>query len=399
MIMTKPKPKPKPISESISEESLGGNGEQVAKLQSPNVNLKNKKGKQKEKTQLMGQKSSSSSKKRMSKATNQIQSSSLLSTTHSSSMDAKIISHNTNNSSRISTSGKRGRKTQSELVSISTPKYTTSHENDACSSSKSKFPLPTPSKNQVKHPEITSIPTSISLPPQQNIPIQRPLQPNKNKRSVSIPLTIPSNPEKPVHPRSNSTPNPSPSVPQSLIPISPKLCKRFYEALVLLTVFGSNRGERVLEEEFQADDYVDEVSSSNEIEVEIRGEQNITPIIEDDEMNKINRIKLRRSFTRHLAYLCDYDKGGDSTTAIALQQLGTGEIVYHVAWNKCSNSQKDVGFLSKVLGLLGGIMMDAGEEKDKIEEEIFMLSVKHAAKRIAYYSGDLGRDINFVIKK
>lgn len=117
-------------------------------------------------------------------------------------------------------------------------------------------------------------------------------------------------------------------------------------------------------------------------------------------MDEISRTKLRRSFTRHLAYLCDYEKGGDSTTAIALQQI-EGGIVYHVAWNKISRPENGVEFLRKVLGLLRcagcDVIRDSEEKRKEIVDKIFDLSVKYAEKRISSYASFLARDIRFLL--
>ncbi|QSZ37139.1 hypothetical protein DSL72_009232 [Monilinia vaccinii-corymbosi] len=177
----------------------------------------------------------------------------------------------------------------------------------------------------------------------------------------------------------------------SLIPVAPKLYKRFYEALVLLTVFGKNRGEHTREEEFQSD-HDEEWLLDPSCE-------SLGPVSENTDL-----IKLRRSFTRHLAYLCDFEKGGASTTAIALQRMGTGEIIYHVASNKCSQPDQIIGFLEKVLDFLRGMLVagkyvDGEKERGTIEEMIFELSINHAEKRISSYGKFLAENIDFVLEK
>lgn len=66
------------------------------------------------------------------------------------------------------------------------------------------------------------------------------------------------------------------------VQLAPKLHRRFYEALLLLYILGRNRGDPVDEEEFDF----------------------------DSELSGLGTDKLRRSFTRSLAYLCDYEKRG-----------------------------------------------------------------------------------------
>jgi hypothetical protein len=86
------------------------------------------------------------------------------------------------------------------------------------------------------------------------------------------------------------------------IDVRPKFLKRFYESLVILHVLGKNRGVHLKED--------------------------------DDELYEIDltSTKLRRAFVRNIAYLCDYQKGGDSMTAIALEQ-DSDEVVFWLAVN------------------------------------------------------------------
>ncbi|TGO22041.1 hypothetical protein BPAE_0186g00110 [Botrytis paeoniae] len=218
-------------------------------------------------------------------------------------------------------------------------------------------------------PTTTSTPLSTSSPPKSTQLLSKP-----PLKETSCPITH--------------------NLTSTYIPVAPKLLKRFYEALILLTVFGSNRGSRILEEETPTDTFDDEI-------LDIDMNTSALDVNKKHEVDEMSRTKLRRSFTRHLAYLCDYEKGGDSTTAIALQQMDTGRIVYHVSWNKCSRPERGVEFLKKVLGLLGcagydGIK-DFEKNKEDIEDEIFELSVKNAEKRISSYACFLARDIRFVL--
>lgn len=98
--------------------------------------------------------------------------------------------------------------------------------------------------------------------------------------------------------------------------------------------------------------------------------------------------------------MCDYEKGGDSTAAIALQQLNTGGIVYHVAWNKCSKTEADRGieFLGRVLTMLRSTSTATREENEMIEKEIFELVIKHSKKRNSYYASSLAKDLKFVLE-
>ena len=149
------------------------------------------------------------------------------------------------------------------------------------------------------------------------------------------------------------------------IPIAPKLLKRFYEALVMLAILGKNRGDRMKEEE---------ICSGHDI----RGQ--------------------RRQFLRHLAYLCDFDKGGDAATAIALQQTPQ-EVVYLFASNKTPDSKsvatdKTKRFLQDVLSSLKNMKCDSVEE---IEAELFAKSVGFSSKRISEYIKILRPELDFVL--
>ncbi|KAB8296069.1 hypothetical protein EYC80_008875 [Monilinia laxa] len=259
-------------------------------------------------------------------------------------------------------------------------------------------------KGKGSRSENTTIPITIQSPPTtKSIPVPISHKTNKNQRSMSQPLITPSSPKESFQSLSKSAPN-SPSQPRkdptlstapgtSLISVAPKLSKRFYEALVLLTVFGKNRGEHTREEEFQSDHDEDEL-----LDPDPKCES-LGPISQNT-----NRMKLRRSFTRHLAYLCDFEKGGASTTAIALQRTDMGEVVYHVASNKCPQPDRIKEFLGKVLRLLESVSMagkhgEGERDRKNIEEMVFLLSIKHAEKRISCYSKFLVDNIDFVLKK
>lgn len=86
----------------------------------------------------------------------------------------------------------------------------------------------------------------------------------------------------------------------SLVPVSLKLEKSFYESLVVLAILGKSRGANILSH----DEYHRDLDSSES-----------------------NPQRLRRAYVRSLAYLCDYEKGGDSATAIAIQTTPRG-LVY-----------------------------------------------------------------------
>lgn len=152
----------------------------------------------------------------------------------------------------------------------------------------------------------------------------------------------------------------------SIVPVQPKLLKRFYEPLVLLSILGRNRGEHLNEEGFE--------------------------VLEDPTV--LDNYKLRRSFVRNLAYLCDHQKGGDPTTAIALQQLPQN-IVYWFASNRTPLNDTAEIFLRGTLKTLVGLK---GTDVQHVKEDIFLNAVNFSSKRIMYYIGCLRPEVDLVLK-
>jgi len=152
------------------------------------------------------------------------------------------------------------------------------------------------------------------------------------------------------------------------IPVRPKLQKRFYEALVLMAVLGKNRGIRLEEEDFNL-----------ELDTYDPGEK-----------------QLRRSFIRNLAYLCDFETGGDRTTAFALEQTPQG-IVYWLASNKGRPEQEDSTklFAEKLLWIL---QQRGTSQAGEIERNLFESAVEFSSKRISNYAKMLGKEIQEVVK-
>lgn len=151
------------------------------------------------------------------------------------------------------------------------------------------------------------------------------------------------------------------------VPVEPKLLKRFYEALVILSILGRNRGEATAEEELS----------------------------HESDPSTLNARGLRRSFTRHLAYLCDYEKGGDRATAIALQQRPQG-VTYRFASNKSPKGQdRAEAFLKRILHVL---RRTGTENASATERTIFSESVAFSRPRIEGYSKILGAAVKYVLE-
>jgi hypothetical protein len=87
-------------------------------------------------------------------------------------------------------------------------------------------------------------------------------------------------------------------------PKSTKLMKRFYEPLVLQYVLDPTRGSHI----------------------------RLEPLGSPDE-SEADDCKLRRSFVDTLAYICDFQRGGATVTAIALEMRSEG-VVFWVAANE-----------------------------------------------------------------
>lgn len=392
------KSKSKSTPEFALQTGLGGNGDQVAALQGLNRRGNTEK-EQGEKAPTIGPKNASPLKKGVAIEAFQTKLSSVLPSSSSSTFFPPIITKTISPNIEVEAKSKifqaskhkLGRSKENvqrqHIDNSPNDKARNSQEkNDAspaiCVVDSKSFPNKGKGKEREKSQEENGIQDTIFNPHQLN----------ENKLSIfHLPTTTSktlstSSPPKSAQLLSKSAPkgqsqskkHHSPTLTTSLtvslplplpltlpspifVPVAPKLLKRFYEALILLTVFGSNRGSRILEEEIPTDSLDDEAL---DIDISI----SVLDVNKKHEMNEISRTKLRRSFTRHLAYLCDYEKGGDSTTAIALQQIDMGGVVYHVAWNKISRPEKGVEFLRKVLGLLGCAACDGikdSKEKKK----------------------------------
>ncbi|KAL2062420.1 hypothetical protein VTL71DRAFT_6686 [Oculimacula yallundae] len=152
-----------------------------------------------------------------------------------------------------------------------------------------------------------------------------------------------------------------------------KVKRRFYEPLVLLSVLGRNRGSRLDEE---------------------------ATLQEDLETSSLDTVRLRRCFIRSLAYLCDYEKGGDRATAVALESTPQG-VVFWLASNRCPDGMSDGGrdrvleFLDSILGSLEGLQHS---KMDLIIEELFLAAIKFSGKRIGEYIFILGREVQWALK-
>lgn len=123
-----------------------------------------------------------------------------------------------------------------------------------------------------------------------------------------------------------------------------KILSRFYEPLVLLRLLGQSRGNH------------------------------------QPKPHDVNAVQaVRRDFLRNLSYICDFEKGGDTCTAIGLADLGACYRLY-VASDK--GQAKIAEFLKDVLGLLRDLNEVPGSELPQKEAEFVKFCVDFAERRI-----------------
>ncbi|OAL42582.1 hypothetical protein IQ07DRAFT_669315 [Pyrenochaeta sp. DS3sAY3a] len=159
--------------------------------------------------------------------------------------------------------------------------------------------------------------------------------------------------------RTNADPRPelnsvSPNKPR-LDPQERLLC-RFYEPLVLLYTLGSTREERMCAA-MPSRDYLAHLPLKD----------------------------LRRIFLSELAYVCDYDKGGETVAALGLQTTPQGHIFW-VASNTGSGT-KVIPFLNSLLTKLTHI--STASNTADVLEEVVSQCIRFATPRIKKYRSHL----------
>ena len=134
-----------------------------------------------------------------------------------------------------------------------------------------------------------------------------------------------------------------------------KLTRRFYETLVLQHVLGSTRGDHIPRH---------------------------PPDVQDEE--ELDGISLRRDFLDKLAFVCDYEKGGATVTAIALQQTPAA-VIFWIAANEDVKS-KVKPFLETILSSLERLHSKPAESIIKeAEDKVFRCAVEFGKSRIKAY--------------
>jgi hypothetical protein len=135
-----------------------------------------------------------------------------------------------------------------------------------------------------------------------------------------------------------------------------RLMKRFYEPLVLQHVLGSTRGDHIPR----------------------------PPPADVQDAEELDGISLRRDFLDKLAFVCDYEKGGATVTAIALQQTPAAVILWVGANEDVKSKVKP--FLEIILSSLETLRSKPAESVIKeAENGIFRRAVEFGKSRIKAY--------------
>lgn len=134
-----------------------------------------------------------------------------------------------------------------------------------------------------------------------------------------------------------------------------KLIKRFYEVLVLLRVLGQVQGDKINRQ-----------------------------TLGDADIHSMTAVEMRRMVMNHLCTMCDFLKGGDTVTAMAVENLPQGPRYWVAAHGQL---KKIVAFLSRVLGMLGS--WTSADDQLDLEGRLFDIFVEFHRPRIAKYLGVL----------
>jgi hypothetical protein len=122
------------------------------------------------------------------------------------------------------------------------------------------------------------------------------------------------------------------------------------------------------------------------------GQHHISPCPSEDLVAPgLELRELRRNFLKELAYICDYEKGGDTVTAMALEARPSG-ITCWVASNT-RPSKKTISFLRGVLDTLKTLASSLPEHRDIIEDGIIQMCIDFNVKRLKTYRNLLQKSL------
>jgi len=111
--------------------------------------------------------------------------------------------------------------------------------------------------------------------------------------------------------------------------LNPKLQKRFYKAVILLNVLSKSQGDHIDEDPLN---------------------------LAAEPSDLVNSCEIRRNFLKQLAYICDSEKGGDTTAAIAAEQTPQGLVLW-IASNKCSAAEQLSGDIKQPYTLVTALLL------------------------------------------
>jgi hypothetical protein len=141
----------------------------------------------------------------------------------------------------------------------------------------------------------------------------------------------------------------------------PRLERRFYESLVLLSVLDPVRGCRFTNSIYTTDDTLDQ---------------------------------LRRSFVDAIAMICDSHKGGDTVMAAALQSTPFRTVIW-LAANE-NPKTRTIQYLQRIIGTLRKATPDT---RVRLANEISDCVVEFCRSRLNYYRQELSRELPRCLSK
>ena len=131
-----------------------------------------------------------------------------------------------------------------------------------------------------------------------------------------------------------------------------KLLHRFYEPLVLLYVLDRTQGDHLAR-----------------------------PTSDSSPREQLTPPELRRRFLDALSYVCDFEKGGDTMTAI---YVASAPLTYYIACNK-TPGKKVTDFIRSLLARLASIYRQNFQQRTDEESDILGDCVGFGEKRLKTY--------------
>lgn len=167
----------------------------------------------------------------------------------------------------------------------------------------------------------------------------------------------------PLPPAEPSTPSDSHSTltTERILDRYPRLERRFYEPLVLLSVLDPVRGYHFNNTLRGIDDTFDQ---------------------------------LRRSFVDAMATICDSRKGGDTVTAVALQATPTNTVIWLAA-----NEKPKARTVQYLQGIISALVKATPDKRVLVTEEVSDRVVEFCRPRLDFYRKELSRELSRCLSK